>query len=107
MEESTGPAASSSPASSPIVASSPRLLSLDALRGFDMCWILGLSAVVTKILERAFPGSAATEAIVAQMEHVPWAGFHFYDLIFPLFLFLSGVSLSIALPRRVARDGRG
>jgi predicted acyltransferase len=72
-----------------------------------MCWILGLSAVVTKMLERAFPGSAATEAIVAQMEHVKWAGFHFYDLIFPLFLFLSGVSLAIALPRRVARDGRG
>src|SRR5207248_1851792 len=32
-------------------------------------------------------------------------GFHFYDLIFPLFLFLAGVSLAIALPKRAARDG--
>jgi predicted acyltransferase len=107
MEESTGTAAPPPPAPPPVQASSPRLLSLDALRGFDMCWILGLSAVVTKVLERAFPDSAATTAVVAQMEHVPWAGFHFYDLIFPLFLFLSGVSLAIAVPKRVARDGRG
>jgi predicted acyltransferase len=105
MEESTGIPASPPPAASTLAPA--RLLSLDALRGFDMCWILGLSAVVTKILERAFPNSAATTAIVAQMEHVPWAGFHFYDLIFPLFLFLSGVSLAIAVPKRVARDGRG
>jgi predicted acyltransferase len=103
MEESSG-----TPALVPSLSPAPqRLLSLDALRGFDMCWILGLSAVVSKILERAFPGSAFTTAIVDQMEHVPWAGFHFYDLIFPLFLFLSGVSLAIAVPKRVARDGRG
>jgi predicted acyltransferase len=92
---------------SSIVGPSSRLLSLDALRGFDMCWILGLSAVFTKVLRNVFPESAQGQSLVAQMEHVPWDGFHFYDLIFPLFLFLSGVSLAIALPRRVARDGRG
>lgn len=63
-----------------------------------MCWILGLSAVVTKLLG---PGVIST-----QMEHVEWAGFRFYDLIFPLFLFLSGVSLSIAVPRRLEKEGR-
>ena len=44
-------------------------------------------------------------AIIDQLEHVPWAGFHFYDLIFPLFLFIAGVSLAIALPKKVARAG--
>ena len=83
-----------------------RLVSLDVLRGFDMCWILGLSDVVTKVLERAFPGNAAAQAIITQMDHVDWMGFRFYDLIFPLFLFLSGVSMSMALPKRLARDGR-
>src|SRR4051812_24704 len=83
----------------------PRLLSLDALRGFDMCWILGLSTVLTKVLEDAFPDNPAAGAIITQMDHVAWDGFRFYDLIFPLFLFLSGVSLAIAVPRRVARDG--
>ncbi|MFC5456515.1 acyltransferase family protein [Prosthecobacter fluviatilis] len=84
-----------------------RLLSLDALRGFDMCWILGLSTVATQVLNRAFPQHQAVAELATQFTHVKWDGFRFYDLIFPLFLFLAGVSLSIALPRRLARDGRG
>jgi predicted acyltransferase len=87
-------------------ASSTRLLSLDALRGFDMCWILGLSTVVSQILNRSFPQSPVVTSIATQFKHVDWAGFRFYDLIFPLFLFLAGVSLAIALPRRLAREGR-
>ena len=31
------------------------------------------------------------------MEHVEWAGFHFEDLIFPLFMFISGVAIPFAL----------
>ncbi|WP_395743222.1 acyltransferase family protein [Prosthecobacter sp.] len=92
---------------SPHSLSAPRLLSLDALRGFDMCWILGLSSLLTKLLTRAFPTSSLVPDITLQFTHAAWAGFRFYDLIFPLFLFLAGVSLAIALPRRVARSGRG
>lgn len=92
----------------PATLSSPaRLLSLDALRGFDMCWILGLAAVTEKVLQRAFPASPMVATIATQFDHVDWDGFHFFDLIFPLFLFLAGVSLAIAVPRRVAREGRG
>ncbi len=83
-----------------------RLLSLDALRGFDMCWILGLATLIEQLLKRTFPASPIVTDIAAQFDHVDWAGFRFYDLIFPLFLFLAGVSLAIAVPRRVARDGR-
>jgi len=96
-----------SPAPLPPTASSTRLLSLDALRGFDMCWILGLSTLVSQILNRAFPQSDVVTSITTQFKHADWAGFRFYDLIFPLFLFLAGVSLAIALPRRLAREGRG
>lgn len=72
-----------------------------------MCWILGLSTVVNQMLKRAFPESEFVSGIAAQFKHVDWEGFRFYDLIFPLFLFLAGVSLAIAVPRRVAREGRG
>ena len=72
-----------------------------------MCWILGLATVFTQVLGRAFPESQIATDIAAQFTPVKWDGFRFYDLIFPLFLFLSGVSLAIAVPRRVARDGRG
>lgn len=96
-----------SESSFPTPTPSARLLSLDALRGFDMCWILGLATLTEKVLQRTFPSSPIVTTIAAQFDHVPWAGFHFFDLIFPLFLFLAGVSLAIAVPRRVARDGQG
>lgn len=84
---------------------SQRLVSLDALRGFDMCWILGLAAVVKTLLERC---NVSWRGVVNdQFEHVSWEGFHFYDLIFPLFLFIAGVSLAIALPKRAAALGKG
>lgn len=87
-------------------AASQRLVSLDALRGFDMCWILGLAGAVEALLKRFLPGSSLTTFINTQFEHVDWAGFHFEDLIFPLFLFISGVSMAIAVPRRVEREGK-
>jgi predicted acyltransferase len=83
---------------------STRLVSLDALRGFDMFWIMGGDYVV-----RSWPAihdSTLTRALAAQMEHCEWAGFHFYDLIFPLFVFIVGVSLVFSLSRMLERDGR-
>lgn len=82
-----------------------RLVSLDALRGFDMCWILGMGGALGAVLKQMAPNSALTSAVTTQLEHVDWAGFRFYDLIFPLFLFIAGVSMAIALPRRRLREG--
>ncbi len=75
-----------------------RLASLDALRGFDMLWIVG-GDVLVQALAKAFPGPFFG-ALDGQMRHVPWSGFHFYDLIFPLFLFLAGVTIPFSLVRR-------
>ena len=73
----------------------PRLLSLDALRGFDMFWIIGGDALFRSLAEVTNWGWA--KAWAAQLEHVEWAGFHFYDLIFPLFMFISGVAIPFSL----------
>jgi predicted acyltransferase len=75
-----------------------RLLSLDALRGFDMFWIIGGQEIV-KGLAQVFPGRLS-ELAVGQLEHVRWQGLHFYDVIWPLFMFMVGVSLSFSLARR-------
>ncbi len=74
---------------------SERLLSIDALRGFDMFWIVGGETLI-KAVARWY-GGPAKDLAEQQLEHVPWAGFHFYDLIFPLFLFLVGVVLPFSL----------
>lgn len=76
-------------------APTTRLLSLDALRGFDMFWIMGGEGLVVA-LAKAWTGSDHTLAH-RQLEHVPWHGFVFYDLIFPLFLFLVGVAIPFSL----------
>ncbi len=81
-----------------------RILSIDALRGFDMFWILGGDYVVRSLVK--VHDSAFTRALAAQMEHCEWQGFHFYDLIFPLFIFLAGVSAVFSLNRIMEREGR-
>jgi len=78
-----------------------RLLSLDALRGFDMFWITGGGLLVTVLA--AYSGAGWLHTIAEQMEHVPWAGFHFEDLIFPLFMFISGVAIPFALGSKLER----
>lgn len=72
-----------------------RLLSLDALRGFDMFWIIGggeLFIALSKVT-----GWNWLDWWAKQQHHVPWAGFHFEDLIFPLFMFISGVAAMYAI----------
>lgn len=87
-------------------ASAPqRLMSLDALRGFDMFWIIGAESLVWA-LNRMTP-SKPVQFLTRQLEHVEWEGFRFYDLIFPLFVFIAGVSLVFSLNRITAQAGRG
>ncbi|MEY2408604.1 MAG: hypothetical protein QOF48_1274, partial [Verrucomicrobiota bacterium] len=81
-----------------------RLKSLDALRGFDMFWIMGGDSLAVAL--HKVGGNRVTEGVAGQLEHVPWAGFHFYDLIFPLFVFIVGVSLVFSLGRTIEKEGR-
>jgi predicted acyltransferase len=78
-------------------ATDVRLMSVDVLRGFDMFWIIGADSL-------AYAFHRMTNAPVAnffayQLEHADWQGFHFYDLIFPLFIFIVGVSIVFSISR--------
>ncbi|RFC45279.1 MAG: putative acyltransferase/Predicted acyltransferase [Verrucomicrobia bacterium] len=95
---------STSPVSPPDASVSPRLLSVDALRGFDMFWIIG-GEQVAKALEKAGDGPL-TSIVATQLQHVEWDGFRFYDGIFPLFLFLIGVSIVLSMDRLITTAGR-
>jgi predicted acyltransferase len=81
-----------------------RLRSLDALRGFDMFWIVGADALVEAL--RRLSKSGLVQGLAQQLEHVGWAGFHFEDLIFPMFVFIVGVSLVFSLTRTIEQEGR-
>ncbi len=88
-------------------SASQRILSVDALRGFDMFWLLGGEQIVHGLCAGASAGTFAW-ALNEQFEHVEWAGFHFYDFIFPLFLFLIGVAIPFSVQKRLAQgESRG
>src|SRR5438552_1509837 len=82
-----------------------RLMSLDALRGFDMFWIVGADSIVEAL--RKISDNRFVSGLADQLEHVPWAGFHFEDLIFPMFVFIVGVSAVFSIDRTIEREGRG
>lgn len=77
-----------------------RLYSLDALRGFDMFWIMGGEAIFVGLA--TLTGWPVFKWFASQLHHVPWHGFKFYDMIFPLFLFIAGISFPFSLAKRTS-----
>lgn len=103
VNQDLAPAASSL-APTTEIAVPVRLLSIDALRGFDMFWIVGGDALMLSVL--ALIQRPWAENLALQWEHVEWEGFRFYDLIFPLFLFLVGCVLPFSIERYRAQPHR-
>lgn len=74
---------------------SQRLYSLDTLRGFDMFWIMGFGHIFETFAKDK--SSPFWYFIYTQFTHTIWDGFTFWDLIFPLFMFMVGVSIPFSL----------
>jgi predicted acyltransferase len=85
----------------PEIIPTQRLYSLDALRGFDMFWIMGAESIFHRLAK--VTSSPAIEAISFQFTHPDWHGFRIYDLIFPLFLFLAGVATPYSTGRELEK----
>jgi predicted acyltransferase len=82
-----------------------RVASVDALRGFTMFWIIGADGAAKALAEmlsgKGTIASTAGNIIGGQFEHAEWEGLRFYDLIFPLFIFVTGVAIVFSLTRLV------
>ena len=78
-----------------------RLQSLDTLRGFDMLMLMAGCGIIATLAEAT--GWGWLEALAVQTEHVEWEGFRFYDLIFPLFMFVSGVAIPFAIHSKLEK----
>ncbi|MDR2232488.1 MAG: DUF5009 domain-containing protein [Tannerella sp.] len=79
-----------------------RLMSLDALRGFDMLFIMGLAPWIVALC-KLLPAGWFTEWLGSQMEHAEWHGLTHHDTIFPLFLFVAGISFPFSLSKQRAQ----
>ena len=80
-----------------------RLASIDALRGFDMFFIMGFATLVVELCVALGFGSDCW--LAGQMTHPPWIGLTQHDTIFPLFIFIAGLSFPFSLSKQLA-NGR-
>lgn len=77
---------------------SERLVSIDVLRGFDMFFLVGAGDILRRLIgtfDSDFAGS-----VMYQLEHAEWIGFTAWDIIMPLFLFTSGLSMPLSFEKQ-------
>jgi predicted acyltransferase len=93
----------------PSALQTQRVVSVDALRGFNFIWILGgdgaMWALDQMTTDKGPLVSGVGHFLGLQLTHVFWEGFRFYDFVFPLFVFITGVAIVLSLPRLVEREG--
>jgi predicted acyltransferase len=76
-----------------------RLYSLDVLRGLDMFMLVGGASLLWKLV--ALTGADVTGLHRTLMVHAEWEGFRIHDLIFPLFMFISGVAIPYSIETKL------
>lgn len=84
-----------------LLPSRPRVLSLDALRGFDMFWIIGGCKIFRELAGQT--NSGFSKILSSQLHHAKWEGFTAWDLIMPLFLFIVGAVMPFSFHKRLAQ----
>ncbi len=92
-EQAVSPAPRTEPA-----AGSQRLVSLDAFRGWTMFWIVGGAALVGGL--QALNPNPLINGVVYELNHTDWQGLRFYDLIWPSFMLMTGMSLPFSYAKR-------
>ena len=96
------PTAAANSADRAAVPTTARLVSLDAFRGFTMFWLLGGKGFV--IAATALLG---VELAGYQLTHSDWEGIRYYDLIWPSFMLMVGVSVPFSFAQRSLTQTRG
>ncbi len=81
-----------------------RLLSLDVLRGLDLFLLVALQPVVVAAL-RQLNCEALNDTLLYQLDHAEWEGLRLWDMVMPLFLFMSGVTMPYSLPKYKTQNG--
>ncbi|MCC7335838.1 MAG: DUF5009 domain-containing protein [Pirellulaceae bacterium] len=79
-----------------------RVLSIDALRGFDMFWIMGGKSLVLALAAVMIHSQEPPQMLKTQLEHTHWVGFTCYDLIMPLFMFIVGAAMPFSFNKHLA-----
>ena len=80
-----------------------RLASLDILRGFDLFLLVFFQPVFAALVRQL--NMPFLNDILYQFDHEVWEGFRFWDLVMPLFLFMTGASMPFSLSKYIGTSG--
>jgi predicted acyltransferase len=80
-----------------------RLLALDFFRGLTMFLLIGESTLLYEHLRDPHLAGTVLGFIGAQLDHHPWAGLRFWDLVQPFFMFIVGAALAFSVAKREER----
>ena len=81
----------------PLSTTPPRLASLDILRGFDLFLLVFFQPVLWALAHQL--NAPWLNSILSQFDHEVWEGFRFWDLVMPLFLFMTGASMPFSFSK--------
>src|SRR5262245_60049934 len=91
-------------------AGADRVASVDAVRGLAVFFIIAGDELAWALYDLSTGRQGIVSKVIGsfseQMMHADWEGFQFYDFLFPLFIFVTGVSIVLSLPGLVAREGQ-
>lgn len=79
------------------LSSSPRLASLDILRGFDLFLLVFFQPVFVALGQQL--NLPWLNSLLFQFDHEVWNGFRFWDLVMPLFLFMTGAAMPFSFSK--------
>lgn len=82
-----------------------RLESLDVLRGLDLFLLVCFQPIFIHVAIAQGEDSWAKRIFDVLFTHVEWEGFHLWDQIMPLFLFMAGVSIPYAMAKYQSEEG--
>ena len=84
-------------------AGADRVISIDALRGFDMFWLIGGKYLFLSLAAVWYLPQPVPEWLTTTMEHTRWGGFSFWDFIMPLFLFIVGAAMPFSFAKHLGQ----
>ena len=87
-----------------IMNENKRLLSLDVLRGLDLFLLVALQPVLRTVLME-LDCETLNSTLLYQLDHAEWEGMRVWDIVMPLFLFMSGVTIPYSLPKYKTQNG--
>lgn len=77
--------------------STQRLESLDILRGFDLFCLVALEGIMHRFAHAI--DKPWMDSFIWNFSHVEWTGFSPWDLVMPLFMFMSGITIPFAMAK--------